>query len=206
MNRMERTAVGAAVVAVLVAVAAGCSGSSSPATTTRPTVPPVAPIPTAAAREMTRACDAAVGGHLPGGWMASSMRSGPLVLWAFGAVSHGGRVSTLAPSTLRPVGYVKMLASVRPGAVVTLSVPAAEQKRISLAYAMGQSPAHVSRGYAQVTLKACAQPSGGGPGFQGWTQFNGGLVAAGAQCAVLDVQPSGEAKQQMVVALCKAHC
>ncbi len=206
MNRMERTAVGAFVGAMLVGVAAGCSTSSSTATTIGPNPPPVAPIPTAAVREMTRACDAAVGGHLPAGWMASSIRSGPLVLWAFGAVGHGGHVSNLASSALRPVGYVKALAVVEPGAVVTLSVPAAEQKRISLAYAMGQSPARVSGGYAQVTLKACAQPTGGGAGFQGWTQFNGGLVAAGAQCAVLDVQPSGEAKRQMVVALGKAHC
>ena len=78
-----------------------------------------------------------------------------------------------------------MLALVRPGAVAQLVVPAAERHVVSLVYRPGAdfSTMRVADGDAIVTFHACPSASGLGPGIQEWTQFNGGILVAGARCA-----------------------
>lgn len=203
-SRVSGLALSAVIAATVVAAGvAGCSSS-----TTAPTVGSATngfgllPLP----RHMTRTCVTAVGGSLPAGWQSSSIHSGALTLFSFGQALARGRESILSPSDLRPIGDVKMLALVRPGSVVTISVPADEHTRLALAYAVGQSPTGVADGYRSTTFVACNQPSGAGPGAAGWTQFNGGLVAAGPQCATLDVRSDQTPRQEIVLALGTRHC
>jgi hypothetical protein len=157
-------------------------------------------------RHMTRTCVTAVGGSLPAGWQSSTIHSGALTLFSFGQVRAGGRESTLSSSDLSPVRDVKMLALVRPGSVVTISVPPDEQTRLALAYAVGQAPTGVADGYRSATFVACNEPSGVGSRAAGWTQFNGGLLAAGPQCATLDVHSNQEPGQEIVLALGTRGC
>jgi len=157
-------------------------------------------------RHMTRTCVTAVGGSLPAGWQSSAIHSGALTLFSFGQVRAGGRESTLSSSDLRPVRDMKMLALVRPGSVVTISVPPDERTRLALAYAVGQAPTDVAGGYRSTTFVACKEPSGVGSGAAGWTQFNGGLLAAGPQCATLDVHSNQEPGQEVVLALGTGGC
>lgn len=201
-SRVSGLALSAVIAATVVAAGlAGCSSS-----TTAPTVGAngfgLLPLP----RHMTRTCVTAVGGSLPSGWQSSSIHSGALTLFSFGQALARGRESTLPPSDLRPIGDVKMLALVRPGSVVTMSVPPDEHTRLALAYAVGQSPTAVAGGYRSTTFVACNQPSGAGSGAAGWTQFNGGLVAAGPQCATLEVHSDQTPRQEIVLALGTRHC
>jgi hypothetical protein len=99
-----------------------------------------------------------------------------------------------------------MLALVRPGAVVTLTVPSAERRAISLGYRPGVVPSTVAGGDAVVTFHACASQAGEQPGFAGWTQFNGGIVVAGARCATLVVASPGSAPASIVLAFGRRSC
>jgi hypothetical protein len=99
-----------------------------------------------------------------------------------------------------------MLALVSPGAVVTLTVPPAERHVISLAYRPGVVPSAVAGGDAAVTFHACASQPGAQPGFAGWTQFNGGIVVAGARCGRLVVASAGSVASSMVLAFGRRSC
>ena len=131
---------------------------------------------------------------------------GPLALYSFGQMTHRGRTSRLAASTFTPKRVVKMLALVRPGAVVTLTVPPAERRVISLGYRPGVVPSTVAGGDAAVTFHACASQAGEQPGFAGSTQFNGSMAVAGARCARLKVASPGSVPASMVLAFGRRSC
>jgi hypothetical protein len=106
-----------------------------------------------------------------------------LALYSFGQVADNGAVSSLRASSLTGARARKMLALVRPGAVVSLVVPSNERQAVSLAYRPGVTPTTVSGGDPAVTFHACPASSADGPGVAGWTQFNGSIVVASARCA-----------------------
>ena len=97
------------------------------------------------------------------------------------APTHG-----LAPS-------VKALVLVNAGTSVRVSIPASERGRLSLDYTYIQTLRslnngeylRVADGASQVTFRACARGPGVGP-----TQFAGGIIVAGAQCARIDIYTS----------------
>jgi hypothetical protein len=154
----------------------------------------------------SRGCGQAVGGTLPARWRQSGVVVGSLSLYSFGQVTHRGRTSRLAASTFTAERLLKMLALVRPGAVVTLTVPPAERRVISLAYRPGVIPSTVAGGDAAVTFHACASQPGEQPGFAGWTQFNGSIVVAGARCVRLVVASPGSVPASMVLAFGRRSC
>jgi hypothetical protein len=92
----------------------------------------------------------------------------------------------LAPS-------VKALVLVNAGTTVRVSIPANERTRLSLDYTYIQTlrPVNngsympVTDGASQVTFRACAPGPGVGP-----TQFAGGIIVAGAQCARINIYTS----------------
>jgi hypothetical protein len=131
---------------------------------------------------------------------------GPLALYSFGQMTHRGRTSRLAASTFTPKRLLKMLALVRPGAVVTLTVPPAERRVMSLGYRPGVVPSTVAGGDAAVTFHACASQPGEQHGFAGWTQFNGSMVVTRARCARLEVTSPGSVPSSMVLAFGRRSC
>lgn len=184
---MGRRGAAALVVFVLVCAAAACSsGGASQSTESSPSTGSQVPA------TYSRDCNQAVGGVLPAAWRNSGVVVGSLALYSFGQVTHGGAVSSLRASAVTPRRPVKMLALVRPGAVVSLVVPLSERRAVSLAYRPGVIPSTVSGGDAVVTFHACASPSGEGPGVAGWTQFNGGIMVASARCAKFLVKSQSE--------------
>ncbi len=131
---------------------------------------------------------------------------GPRALYSFGQMTDRGRTSRLAASTFTPRRSLKMLALVRPGAVVTLTVPPAERRVMSLEYRPGVVPSTVAGGDAAVTFHACASQPGEQSGFAGWTQFNGSMVVTGARCARLVVASPGSVPASMVLAFGRRSC
>ena len=94
--------------------------------------------------------------------------------------------------------FVKGLLAVAPGRTATVRIPAGERSRLSLFYGTHFKPrAHwhdatwfrVSDGDSALTFRACAR--GRNPG---WTQFAGGFLVRGPQCAVVEVRARGSAR------------
>jgi hypothetical protein len=134
-----------------------------------------------------RDCASSVDGGVGSRDIRQSAKVGPLAfVWVRGAEQ--------APAAFfrrRPGGYPsgKYLVLVRSAEQVTVSVPPSERKVVALVY----DPAHfapflpVSKGERVVTFRACA---GSSSAWEASTQFNGGIVVAGARCVVLDVRPA----------------
>lgn len=175
-----------AFVALVLLAAAACSSSGSHSTGS------TAPTSSQGAATYSRVCSQAVGGVLPAAWRESSVVVGSLALYSFGAVADGGGTSSLPARVFMPLRSVKMLALVRPGAAVSLIVPSSERRAVSLAYRPNVLPSTVASGDAVVTFHACPSSSGAGSGVSGWTQFNGGIVVAGARCATFIVRSQSE--------------
>lgn len=145
-------------------------------------------------RSVVVACASAVYGQLAAGWRSprqGALVAGPIAWVALSRVLPGSK-SMYAPSHgLAPA--VKALAVVNPGRGVTVSVPVGERGRLSLDYtsiaprSQKQGLFRVSDGASVVKFKPC--PAAQYPG--GRTQFAGGFIVSGAQCAELDIQPVG---------------
>ncbi len=146
-------------------------------------------------------CKDAVYGQLAAGWR--SPRSGTVIAgriaWPY------LRVTARHPlAGDRSTRAVKALAVVDPGPGVTVSIPPAERRRLSLDYVNLQPSGrfHVSDGAHAVTFKPC--PRTQWPG--GRTQFAGALIVRGAQCATIDIQPIGSAAQtRRLIPIATAH-
>jgi hypothetical protein len=134
-----------------------------------------------------RGCDTAVFGTLGSDWRRHAVVVGPLAwLGTEGYASEPAR-------HFRDRGggrylFQKALIVLEPRALVTVVVPVGERGRLALAYG-GSSPAdnlfELSEGEPRWSFRACADAE---------TQFNGGFVVAGAQCAVLDISVQGRAE------------
>lgn len=166
--------------AVIALVLSGCGGSKHAHVVTT-------------ANGVVVGCASAVYGQLAAGWRSprhGALVAGPIA-WVIGFVGHQPS-SAYAPSHGLAPG-VKALAVVNAGPGVTVSVPAGERNRLSLDYTDVQprSPAggaayRVSDGAS--AFRPCARGQGlVGP--DGRTQFAGGFIVSGAQCAELDIQP-----------------
>ena len=126
----------------------------------------------------------AVFGDLIPGWRKRAVVAGPLALLPW-EPNFGG------PGLFRPDAVIKVLAVVNAGARVTLAVPDAERRRLSLLYDFGRGPSRdlrFSDGTSSVRFRACSR-SGRYPGRE--TQFNGGFFVRGAHCAAIEVWTDG---------------
>jgi hypothetical protein len=126
------------------------------------------------------------------GWREQSVVVGPL---AFVALRYAARQPAV-DFRRRGGRYqgLKALAVVKAGATVTLTVPAAERRHLSLLYDPGtwkeDNRYRIADGDTAVTFQSCppAQTPLGADG----TQFNGGFLVAGPRCATLKMStPSG---------------
>lgn len=91
--------------------------------------------------------------------------------------------------------FVKALLFVEPGHAVTVRIPTRERNRLSLLYGKTFEPRtqwhgadwfRLSEGAAAITFEAC--PRGR---YSGWTQFAGGFLVLGPQCAAVEVRARG---------------
>jgi hypothetical protein len=138
---------------------------------------------------------------IPRSYRRSSVVAGPLVVIAVRDYANEGR-KTFQPVPRRPGRYYpqKLLVAVRAGVTVTVVVPRSE-RRFALLYGRSHWGIPYSRGYRladaerKATFHAC--PAGTPSFVPGshrkvgkWTEFNGSVVVAGAQCVTLDVRTS----------------
>jgi hypothetical protein len=160
--------------------------------TSRPTAP------------FIRGCDSSVFGMLARGWRDDALVIGPLAFaYLPSFASPKSRHLFRAPGG-RYRGQ-KVLAIVETGPDVTVRVPAWEQDRLSLLYGPAGSKLgrfNVSEGESSVRFVPCNRgesPFGTSPILQRETQFNGGFIVAGAQCAALDISVGDGASQRVWV-------
>lgn len=142
-------------------------------------------------------CAKSVYGPLDGWRNArSTVRAGPVAWPYFGAPRAR---SSYGPHRGLAV-FVKGLLVVEPGRSAIVRVPARERSRLSLYYGTefnpranwhGRSWFRVPDGAAAITFKAC--PRGRAAG---WTQFAGGFIVRGPQCAAVEVKARGSARWQ----------
>jgi hypothetical protein len=211
-----RQAAALAVVGLVVAGLGACTGtpaergSGSPAPTGRAGDPPAPTGPTggaAPAAGFVRACETSVYGELAADWRRHSVVAGPLA-FAYLREAAGQPAGDFEK---RPGGYhsTKVLVVVEAGATVTVTVPPAERRHLSLLY----DPAawkdagtyRVADGDPVVTFEGC-RPSEHPFGAEA-TQFNGGLVVAGSRCATLEVSTStSAAPRRLTVSFGAGRC
>jgi hypothetical protein len=134
---------------------------------------------------------------IPASYRGNIIRAGPLVLIAREYATEPRSTFRAVPGRPRRYYPQKLLVVVRAGVTVTASVPASE-RRFALLYGRSHWNIPYSRGYRladgerRVTFHACA-PSTRSlvPGKRRrvgkWTEFNGGVLVAGARCVTVDV-------------------
>jgi hypothetical protein len=130
-----------------------------------------------------RACEDNVYGDLGKDWRRFSVVVGPIAFVGLPGVATRPR-SEFAPDA---DGFksVKALAVVDRGAEVTVAIPSAERAHLALVYDPTAFNTHqIAEGETSVTFRACAK--GEGP-WRGPTQFNGGFIVDGPQCATIEV-------------------
>jgi hypothetical protein len=180
--------------------AVGSTAAPSP-TTAAPTRPP------GPAGAFVRTCESSVYGDLGDGWREQSVVVGPL---AFVALRYAARQPAV-DFRRRGGRYqgLKALAVVKAGATVTLTVPAAERRHLSLLYDPGawkeDNRYRIADGDTAVTFQSCppAQTPLGADG----TQFNGGFLVAGPRCATLEVStPQWRAPRRVTVSFGAGRC
>jgi hypothetical protein len=130
-----------------------------------------------------RGCEAAVFGTLAPNWRKYAVVAGRLPGWAPPAT----RLSPRGASARATVAtcFRRRLRLSEAGALVKLEVPEGERHRLSLAYGGAGPPDNLyalSEGKSSWALRACDDTE---------TQFNGGFIVAGAQCAEVDVFVEG---------------
>ena len=181
---------------------AGSTAAPPAPTTVASTRPPAGP-----AGAFVRTCESSVYGDLGDGWRTQSVVVGPLAFVALRAAATqpavdfrrwGGRYQGL-----------KALAVVKAGATVTLTVPAAERRHLSLLYDPGawkeDNQYRLADGDTAVTFQSC-QPEQTPLGADG-TQFNGGFLVAGARCATLEVStPQWRTPRRVTVSFGAGRC
>jgi hypothetical protein len=88
--------------------------------------------------------------------------------------------------------FVKLLLLVKHGAPTTLTIPAKQRSRLALYYGNYVAPRstwhgvswyRLSDGQSALTFQPCPQTQTG----RTWTQFAGGLIIKGAQCATINI-------------------
>jgi hypothetical protein len=147
-------------------------------------------------------------GPLGGHWQRAGIISGPIGFVGLKTAREEPR----RDFARHPGGWggAKVVAVVNPGAQVTVSLPSFELRRLALLYDPSAFKASglysLSDGEPSVTFRACMPGQPGPFGFSGPTQFNGGFIVAGAQCAVLDVAQPGDLTRTVHVAFGKGEC
>lgn len=134
----------------------------------------------------TRGCESAVFGTLASDWRQYATIAGPL---AWLGIS-GYATDPPATFAIQDGRYLfkKALAVVERGALVKIVVPESERTRLSLSYGVSGRPDNlykISEGKSTWALRACEDAE---------TQFNGGFIVGGAQCAALDVFMEGKSQ------------
>ena len=170
------------------------STASAPAATTTATAAPQ--------RAFVRTCEMSVYGTLDApAWRKHSVIAGPLVFY------YADQYAEQPASVFAPIagqsGYYsgqKLLVLVRRDAVATVVVPESQRRYAALLYNPAdwndRNAYRIEDGESAVTFKACKKGETapvGGP-LNAMTQFNGGLVVAGARCVPLEVLVRGSSE------------
>ena len=161
-------------------------------------------LPPPGTQSVTVGCASAVYGQMGPHWRSpanGTLIAGPIawsVVRSLATDSGGPPPASYAPYH-GLAGSVKALVAVNAGTVVRVRIPASERTRLALDYTYIQTGRNtkqgtyfrVADGASQVTFKACslAQNPTGQP-----SQFAGGFIVAGAQCARIDIYTSNSSR------------
>jgi hypothetical protein len=129
---------------------------------------------------------------LPKGWRQSpdTLSAGPIAWLGLGRPNYG-RNAVEPHGSLAPA--VKAMLTIRDGTRARVVIPTDERTRLSLDYndAVPQNARlnlyRVNEGTAAVTFAACSRTAAGASR----TNFAGGFIVAGPQCARIAIYPGG---------------
>jgi hypothetical protein len=190
---------------VLLSACTGASRGVSPSPSSASSeISTPAPSPTGL---FVRTCEASVYGDLGKGWRKHALVVGAIAFVGLPGVARAPR-SDFA-SLEDGFRSVKALAVVNEGADVTVSVSSEDQAHVSLLYDPASfkdlNSYQIADGEAVVTFQPCS--SGESPfGVQGPTQFNGGFIVDGPQCATLEVRAATGPAKRVDVAFGRGTC
>jgi hypothetical protein len=207
MDKMAPSIRGLYAVAAFVLLSA-CTGASrgvSPSPSSASSVVSTStPSPTGL---FVRTCEASVYGDLGRGWRKNAFVAGAIAFVGLPGAATAPR-SDFAPLE---DGFrsVKALAVVNEGADVTISVSSEDQTHVSLLYDPASfkdlNSYQIADGETVVTFQSCS--SGESPfGVRGPTQFNGGFIVDGPQCATLEVRAATGPAKRVDVAFGRGTC
>jgi hypothetical protein len=187
----------ALVVLLPVAVAACVFGGGDDKAATVPAAPTT--VTSERPRAFVRTCETRVFGTLDApAWQKHSITAGPLSFY------YADQYAPMGVTGLDPIpgrsGYYsgqKLLVLVRPGAVATVVVGESARPYAALLYNPAdwndRNQYRIKDGESAVTFKGCKKEGTPVDGsLNALTQFNGGLVVAGAHCVPLEVFVRGE--------------
>jgi hypothetical protein len=107
--------------------------------------------------------------------------------------------------------FVKGLLLVAPGRTVTVRIHSSRPSRVALLYGKSFEPRaqwhgagwfRISDGSAALTFKACPRSRS-----SHWTQFAGGFLVRGAQCAIVEARAQGSSRwRRRPIAFGKGTC
>lgn len=173
-----------------------------PARALVPSGPFPGPLKVVDAPPVVRDCSTSVAGDLPPNWQRYTIGVGPLTLyyWNASTLTEPKAFAARSPGRYAPI---KILALVRGPATVTLSVPLDARRKVALVYgppSEWHNTMRISDGHAATTFVGC-------PGSNSdETQFNGGFIVGGPQCATFDVQVDGQRDNLKVAVPFGASC
>jgi hypothetical protein len=165
-----------------------------------PSGPFPGPLKAVDAPPVVRECSTSVAGNLPPDWQRYSIAAGPLTLyyWNASTLTDPRAFAARAPGRYAPI---KILALVRGPATVTLSVPLDVRRKVALVYgppSEWHDTMRISDGHAATTFVGCPDSDE--------TQFNGGFIVAGSQCATFDVQVDAQREDLKLAVPFAASC
>jgi ribosomal protein L39E len=146
---------------------------------------------TAPAPIFVRTCETSVRGELARNWRSESLNVGPISFLGLPAWADATR-SELAESPQK-----KVLAIVRGGATVTVSVARQARGYVSLAYdpALFDASPGVRDGDPAVRFRACREE----------TQFNGAFLVEGRRCVAVEIRWDGR-RERRVASFGRRRC
>ena len=206
---VERVVAGRRLLLAGLLLLGACTTTRSTGGITPPPPPPDEPSLTVTATAepggYARPCDSSVYGRLGRRWQEQSLVVGPVAFVGLPLYERaGGSTLDVRSGSAVPL---KVLAVVKDGTRVTVSVPPDQRESLALLYDPAAFGARsVGDGQTTVTFGPCqsgATRYGSGKG----TQFNGALLVTGPQCAALEIDVDGGATRLVTFPLGRGvHC
>jgi hypothetical protein len=149
-----------------------------------------------------RTCASEVSGDLgpPRHWQPTSILVGPFAfVWIRQAAA--AKAHDVLQAYRAGQGAFKVLALIKFGHQVTVTVPTSESEHVALLYTPSlYQPQTVANGEQAVTFQACPGAASGSGSWVRATQFNGGIIVDSPRCVTLTIRVAKDGASRRITA------